>query len=107
MAQSYRNSEDMPIADIMSEIRALVASETKARYSKDKKAVVTELLILRPEARVDLVLQEPEPSAVPKPARLQTAEEKVFATLGVSSKDELREMIRTIFHDEFEKWSES
>jgi len=100
--EAYKNADDMPISDILTEIRLLVSAETSARYSRDRELAVTELLILRPEARVDLVLQEPE--IIKKPAKKIS---KLANPLGVSSNEELRSLIREIFHEEFENWSNS
>ncbi len=109
MQNPYTNADDMPISDILTEIRQLVSDETNKRYSADRELAVTELLVLRPEARVDLALKEaeiPTPSA-PRPAPKPPEENIVKETLGVGSKEELRALIREVFIEEFERWSES
>ncbi len=105
MEEPYKNADDLPIADILTEIRQLVSDETNKRYSKDRALAVTELLVLRPESRVDLAIKEaviPMVSPVPAPKPNIVAE-----TLGVASKEELRSLICEVFVEEFERWSES
>lgn len=65
----------MSMTDILSEIRNLVSTETVARYARDSEMVKRELLILRPSARIDLLVKEPQaalptalPTALPAPA---------------------------------------
>ena len=102
MEDVYKNDDDMPISDILTEIRQLVSAETNKRYSRDREKSVTELLILRPETRIDLVLQETAKShRVAVPANI------VVKTLGIGSKDELRALIREVFIEEFDNWSKS
>ncbi len=64
--------ENMPMKDILSEIREMVSREAQARYDRERTRTKRELLILRPEARIDLLLQEPAPEieriATPIPA---------------------------------------
>ncbi len=106
MEDVYVNSDDMPISDILTEIRQLVSSETNKRYSRDRELAVTELLILRPEARVDLAIKDAVPKKSVKPPKPKP-ENLVKQTLGISSNEELRALIREVFIEEFEIWSES
>ena len=104
------NQENMPMKDILSEIRQMVSSEAQARYAREKSVAKRELLILRPEARVDLLLQEadqdievkPVPKAPPSPAPseadLFTAQ--LQAAIGVSDPEELEALIRKVFREE-------
>ena len=113
MAEIARyNHENMPMKDILSEIRKMVSSEANARYAREKTVAKRELLILRPETRVDLLLQEADkdielkaepvapvkaPVVTPKPDNF-TAELK--AAIGVSEQEELEALIRKVFREE-------
>jgi len=107
LEEPYKNVDDMPISDILTEIRQLVSAETNKRYSADRELAVTELLVLRPEARIDLALKEVEiPTSISTTPR-KPEKNIVNETLGVGSKDELRALIREVFNEEFERWSQS
>ena len=98
MNEASNNIGELPISDILTEIRQLVSDETNKRYSRDRDLALTELLILRPETRVDVVLQEPDiPSAGLVPENIATS------GLGVSSKEELRDLIREILVEELSR----
>ncbi|MCF6305979.1 MAG: hypothetical protein L3J33_11485 [Rhodobacteraceae bacterium] len=107
MEEPYKNADDMPISDILTEIRQLVSDETNKRYSADRELAVTELLVLRPEARVDLALKDAEIPAPPAAPVVPPKPNIVEETLGVGSKEALRDLIREVFIEEFDRWSES
>jgi len=97
--------DNMPMKDILSEIREMVSREANARYSVERKQAKRELLILRPEARVDLLLQEAEPDIVikSKPVPAPAPDDfttKLQAAVGVSDQDELEALIRKVFREE-------
>ena len=46
------------VTDILSAIRKRVSSETGARYAKDTEIVRREMLVLRPDARIDDAIAE-------------------------------------------------
>ncbi len=105
--------DNMPMADILSEIREMVSREAQARYDSERTVAKRELLILRPEARVDLLLQEAEPDIVvePAPKRVTAAElkasleEEVFKvklreSFGISEASELEDLIRKVLREE-------
>ncbi len=58
------NQDNLPMKDILSEIRDMVSREAQTRYDAERSESRRELLILRPEARVDLLLQEAAPDIV-------------------------------------------
>ena len=98
--EAYKNADDMPISDILTEIRQLVSNETTKRYSRDRELAVSELLILRPEARVDLAISD----AVTHPADKAAVKQKtnvVQKTLGLSSREERRDVILEVIREEF------
>jgi len=116
--------DNMPMADIMSEIRDMVSREAQARYNKERTVATRELLILRPEARVDLLLQEAEqdivveaaPAVEAKPAfsRISAKElkasleaevfrAKLQETFGISDSDALEDLIRRVLREELRK----
>ena len=105
--------DNMPMADILSEIREMVSREAQARYDTERTVAKRELLILRPEARVDLLLQEAEPDIVVEPAPKRVTakalkaslEEEVFKaklkeSFGISEASELEELIRKVLREE-------
>ena len=105
--------DNMPMADILSEIRDMVSREAQARYDTERTVAKRELLILRPEARVDLLLQEAEPDIVvePAPKRVTAAElkasleaevfrAKMQESFGISDADELEDLIRKVLREE-------
>ena len=108
--------DNMPMADILSEIRAMVSREAQARYDAERTVAKRELLILRPEARIDLLLQEPEQDIVvapaePAPKRVTAAElkasleaevfrAKMQESFGISDADELEDLIRKVLREE-------
>lgn len=105
--------ENKPMQDILSEIRATVSREANARYRAERLVAKRELLILRPEARVDLLLQEAEPDIVVEPVAKRVSasaikaslEAEVFKaklqeTLGVSDVEALEGLIRKIIRAE-------
>lgn len=103
------NHENMPMKDILSEIRKMVSSEAHARYAREKTVARRELLILRPEARVDLLLQEADKDIeikaepVARPARKPKPDDftaKLKAAIGVSEPEELEALIRKVFREE-------
>ena len=107
------NHDNMPMADILSEIRAMVRGEAQTRYNAERKEAKRELLILRPEARVDLLLQEAAPDIVAEPAPKKVTakelkaslEEEVFKaklreTFGISDGSELEDLIRKVLREE-------
>jgi len=105
--------DNMPMADILAEIREMVSREAQARYDKERTVAKRELLILRPEARVDLLLQEAAPDIVvePVPKRV-TAKElkasleaevfraKLQETFGISDADALEDLIKKVLRQE-------
>ncbi len=116
--------DNMPMADILSEIRAMVSREAQSRYDAERTVAKRELLILRPEARVDLLLQEAEPDIVveatpkveAKPAfKRVTAKElkasleaevfraKLQETFGIADGDGLEDLIRKVLREELRK----
>ena len=120
------NHENMPMKDILAEIRQMVSSEAQARYNAERTQAKKELLILRPEARVDLLLQEATPDievkatpVIPKAPKAsaaktlaQSLEAEVFKTkleeaIGVSDPEALEALIRKVFQEELEEWGES
>jgi len=105
--------DNMPMADILAEIRATVSREAQARYDTERTVAKRELLILRPEARVDLLLQEAEPDIVvvsaPKKITAKELEASLEAevfriklqeTFGISDADELEDLIRKVLRQE-------
>ena len=107
--------DNMPMADILSEIRDMVSREAQARYDVERVVAKREMLILRPEARVDLLLQEPEPDIVvePAPKRVTAAElkasleaevfrAKMQESFGISDADELEDLIRKVLREELQ-----
>lgn len=105
--------DNMPMADILSEIREMVSREAQARYDTERTVAKRELLILRPEARVDLLLQEPEPDIVVEPAPKRVSAEALKASLevevlkarlqeaiGVSDAEALEALIRKVVREE-------
>ena len=103
--------DNMPMADILSEIREMVSREAQSRYDEERTEAKRELLILRPEARVDLLLQEPEPDIVVEPKRVTaeelkaSLEEEVFKaklreSFGISEAAELEDLIRKVLREE-------
>jgi len=107
--------DNMPMADILSEIRDMVSSEAQARYDTERTVAKRELLILRPEARVDLLLQEAEPDIVVEPTpKKVTAQElkdsleaevfraKLQETFGISDAAELEDLIRKVLRQELQ-----
>ena len=110
------SQENMPMKDILEEIRLMVSSEAQSRYDKERKQAKTELLILRPEARVDLLLQEAEPDIVVAPApkmiekpapKPDDFKAKLEAAIGVSDPDALEALIRKVFREELTVWGDS
>ncbi|NOR64194.1 MAG: hypothetical protein GQ535_17120 [Rhodobacteraceae bacterium] len=107
--------DNMPMADILAEIRDMVSREAQARYDTERTVAKRELLILRPEARVDLLLQEAAPDIVvePEPKRV-TAKElkasleaevfraKLQESFGISDAGELEELIRKVLRQELQ-----
>lgn len=97
------NQENIPMKDILAEIRQMVSSEAQARYEQERKRTKTELLILRPEARVDLLLKEAEPlveveSTPPHvPGDFAT---KLQEAIGISDPEALEALIRKVFREE-------
>lgn len=116
MTQVAQYSHDnMPMADILAEIREMVSREAQARYDVERTVAKRELLILRPEARVDLLLQEATPDIVVEPApKRVTAKElkssleaevfkaKLQESFGISDADALEELIRKVLRQELE-----
>ncbi len=110
------NQDSMPMQDILAEIRQMVSSEAQSRYDKERKQAKTELLVLRPEARVDLLLQEATPDIVvepeekkienppPKPSEFKA---ELQAAIGVSDPNELEALIRKVFREELTVWGDS
>lgn len=101
------SQEKMPMADILAEIRKRVSREAQASYEREHKQAKTELLILRPEARVDLLLMEAKPVAKPKPTpkpakKPANFEEQLRAALQVSDKKSLEDLIRKVFREEMQ-----
>ena len=102
------SQENMPMSDILSEIRDMVSREANARYADERKQTKREFLILRPEARVDLLLEEAEPdielspvAAAPEPQEdAEAFKEKLVAALGVSDKTALEALIRKVLLEE-------
>ena len=105
--------DNMPMADILSEIRDMVSREAQTRYDTERTVAKRELLILRPEARVDLLLQESEPDIVvePAPRRVTAAElkasleaevfrAKMQESFGISDAHELEDLIRKVLREE-------
>jgi len=105
--------DNMPMADILSEIRDMVSREAQTRYDEERSEAKRELLILRPEARVDLLLQEAAPDVVaPSAPKHVTAEalkasleEEVFKaklreSFGISEATELEDLIRKVLREE-------
>ncbi|MCF6272899.1 MAG: hypothetical protein L3J37_06860 [Rhodobacteraceae bacterium] len=101
----------------MSEIRQMVSREARARYDEERVLAKRELLILRPEARIDLLLEEAAPDieakALPKtkPARIsppivdEALEAAAFGirlqeALGVSEPEALEALIRKVLREE-------
>ena len=112
--------DNMPMKDILSEIREMVSREANARYKEERTVAKRELLILRPEARVDLLLAEAEPDIVveptPKPINAQelkaSLEADVFKAklaeaIGVSSPEALIALIRKVFQEELQAETDS
>ncbi len=116
MSEVVQYSQDnMPMADILSEIRDVVSREAQSRYEEERTVARRELLILRPEARVDLLVQEAEkdivvkPEPCPKPVTAEelkaSLEEEVFKaklreTFGISDAGELENLIRKVLREE-------
>lgn len=103
------NNESMPMKDIMEEIRARVTSEANARHAREQTRVKQELLILRPEARVDRLLQEPEREPVPKPKVAPAPDEfteKLTQAIGVSDSAGLEALIRKVLREELTTWGD-
>ncbi len=103
--------ENMPMADILSEIRQRVSREAQASYERERKQAKTELLILRPEARVDLLLMEAKPAPKPKRAAKPTPkpanfEEELRAALGVSNEKSLEDLIRKVIREEMQTFGD-
>ena len=107
--------DNMPMAEIMAEIRATISREAQARYDAERTVAKRELLILRPEARVDLLLQEATPDIVvepaPKPKHVSAKEltssleaevfrAKLQETFGISDADALEDLIRKVLRQE-------
>jgi hypothetical protein len=103
--------DNMPMSDILSEIRDMVRGEAQTRYDAERTEAKRELLILRPEARVDLLLQEAAPTPAPAPQKVTAAELKasleaeVFKarlreSFGISEPGELEELIRKVLREE-------
>lgn len=105
--------DNMPMADILSEIRDMVSREAQSRYDEERTVAQRELLILRPEARVDLLLLEAAPEIVvePTPKRVTaqalkaSLEEEVFKaklreSFGISEASELEDLIRKVLREE-------
>jgi len=110
------SQENMPMKDILAEIRQMVSSEAQARYDAERTQAKKELLILRPEARVDLLLEEAEPDivvkATPRPIRRPAPKPDEFkaklqAAIGISDPDELETLIRKVFREELTVWGDS
>lgn len=89
----------------------MVSSEADARYAREKTVAKRELLILRPEARVDLLLEEAdkdielEAEVIEEPAKeLAPAPDdftaKLKEAIGVSDPEELEALIRKVFQAE-------
>lgn len=110
------NHENMPMSDILSEIKAMVSHEAQTRYDAERGQAKRELLILRPEARVDLLLQEapPDPVVAAAPKKVTAAEleasleEEVFKaklreTFGISEPRELEDLIRKVLREELRR----
>ncbi len=122
--------DNMPMADILSEIRAMVGREAQKRYDAERTVAKRELLILRPEARIDLLMQEPEPDIVvpaapapemppeiaakPAPNRVSakaleaSLEAEVFRAklqdqFGIADAGELEDLIRKVLREELRK----
>ncbi len=103
------NNESMPMEDIMEEIRARVSSEANARHAREQTRVKQELLILRPEARVDRLLQEPEPAPAPQPEPKAAPDEfveKLQQAIGVSDSAALEALIRKVLREEMTAWGD-
>ena len=107
--------DNMPMADILSEIKAMVSREAQSRYDTERTVAKRELLILRPEARVDLLLQEAEPDIVVEPAPKRVTAKELKASLeaevfraklqesfGISDADELEDLIRKVLRQELQ-----
>jgi len=107
--------DNMPMADILAEIREMVSREAQARYDAERTVAKRELLILRPEARVDLLLQEPEPDIVVEPAPKRVSAKKLKASLegevfrakmqeafGISDAEDLEDLIRKVLRKEMQ-----
>lgn len=107
------SQENKPMQDILSEIRAMVSREANARYKAERIVAKRELLILRPEARVDLLLQEADPDIVVEPAvkpvdaqalkaglEADVFKAKLQETLGVSDTKALEDLIRKVLREE-------
>lgn len=103
------SNENMPMQDILSEIRKMVSNEANARYAREKTVAKRELLILRPEARVDLLLQEADrdielkTEPVEKTTRARKPDDftaKLQMAIGVSDPEELEALIRKVFQAE-------
>ena len=105
--------DNMPMADILSEIRDMVSREAQSRYDDERTVAKRELLILRPEARGDLLLQEAEPDIWVEPApKRVTAKElkasleaevfraKLQETFGISDASELEDLIKKVLRQE-------
>ncbi len=109
MEHPYKNEAGAPITDILSEIRQLISDEADQRYTREREVTRTEMLILRPESRVDLLVQEPEqvievqavPQQVEAEARPELTEPPQQAPLiEEPSLSELRALIREIVLEE-------
>ncbi len=106
------NHENMPMKDILAEIREMVSREAQSRYDDERSQAKRELLILRPEARVDLLLQEAEPDievvaeAIPPapaqevPPSLNAFSAKLQKAIGISDQEALEALIRKVFREE-------
>ncbi len=102
------NHENMAMKDIMAEIRDRVSIEANARHAREQTRVKKELLILRPEARVDLLLQEATPESPPKAASAAPDEfvKKLKQALGVSDPEALEALIRKVLREEMTSWGD-
>jgi len=103
--------DNMPMADILSEIRAMVSREAQTRHNAERTVAKRELLILRPETRVDLLMQEPDIVVAPAPKQITAAElkaslegevfrAKLQETFGISDGTELEDLIRKVLREE-------
>lgn len=107
MENPFTNSSGQPLTDILSAIRRRVSKEADERYSRERKVARMEMLILRPEARIDLLMNEPD-QVVEAPAENPTQipdriSRRDLAALGVASETALREIIREIVQEELAK----